>query len=47
MRNSIALRRRLSPVITGEVGYLNQYIFAGDRPDEIDHALTLAATFRF
>jgi hypothetical protein len=45
MRNQIALRRNLAEGLTGEVGYLNQYIFQGERPDEVDHALTLAITF--
>jgi hypothetical protein len=46
MRNQIALRRALGGGLTGEVGYLNQYIFQGDRPDEVDHALTFALTLR-
>jgi len=44
MRNQVALRRDLAKGLTGEVGYLNQYIFQGDRPDEVDHALTFAIT---
>lgn len=45
MRNQVALRHRLAPGVTGETGYLNQYIFQGARPDEVDHALTLALSF--
>ena len=47
MRNSIGLRRRIGPVVTAEAGYLNQYIFAGDRPDEVDHAFNIGLTFDF
>jgi len=42
MRNSVALRRGLAGGLTGEIGYLNQYIFGRDEPDEVDHVLTLA-----
>ncbi len=42
MRNQAALRGDLAKGVTGEIGYLNQYIFQGERPDEVDHALTIA-----
>lgn len=42
MRHQIALRRDIAPGLNAEVGYLNQYIFQGARPDEMDHALTVS-----
>lgn len=44
MRNQVALRGSIANGLSGEVGYLNQYIFQGERPDEADHALTFAIT---
>jgi hypothetical protein len=46
MRNQLALRRNLAEGLTAEIGYLNQYIFQGERPDEVDHALTFALSLR-
>jgi len=45
MRHTIALRRGLGGGFTGEIGYLNQYIFGRDDPDQVDHVLTLAVRF--
>jgi hypothetical protein len=45
MRNQLSLRRRLSEVMTGELGYLSQYSIADDGPDELVHALTFALSF--
>lgn len=45
MRNQLSVRRGLGDGVTGEVGYLNQYIFGRDDPDEMDHALTVAIGF--
>lgn len=47
MRNQAALRRRFGTALTGELGYLNQYSFAGARRDEMVHALTTALTLGF
>ncbi|HEY0114323.1 MAG TPA: DUF2490 domain-containing protein [Allosphingosinicella sp.] len=44
MRNQIALRRRFG-ALTGEVGYLNQYSFAG--AGQMIHAATLGITVGF
>lgn len=42
MRHQVALRRDIGPGLKAEIGYLNQYIFQGERPDEMDHALTFS-----
>jgi hypothetical protein len=47
MRNQVALRRDFGPVVTGEIGYLNQYRFGRGEEDTVDHALTLSLTFGF
>jgi hypothetical protein len=47
MRNQLSLRRKLSADLTGELGYLNQYVFANDGPDQVAHALTFALSFDF
>jgi hypothetical protein len=47
MRNQVALRRKLGGVLSGEIGYLNQYAFEPNGPDAIAHALTLGVTFDF
>jgi hypothetical protein len=47
MRNQVSLRRTFGDTLTGEAGYLNQYSFGGDEPDEVVHALTLALTIDF
>jgi hypothetical protein len=46
MRNQVALRRSLSEGVTGEIGYLNQYVFGRAGPDAVDHALTFAISLR-
>jgi hypothetical protein len=47
MRNQVSLRRKLSEVMTGELGYLSQYSIAEAGPDELVHALTFALSFDF
>jgi hypothetical protein len=46
MRNQVALRRRLAGGVTGEIGYLNQYVFGREGPDAVDQALTFAISLR-
>jgi hypothetical protein len=46
MRNQAALQRDLGGGLSGEVGYLNQYILGRGQADEVDHALTIALTLR-
>jgi hypothetical protein len=47
MRNQVSLRRKFGEVLTGELGYLNQYSLSGSGSDELVHALTVATTFDF
>lgn len=42
VRHQVAVRRDLAAGVKAELGYLNQYIFQGERPDEMDHALTFS-----
>ncbi len=46
-RNQLSLRRKLGEVLTGELGYLNQYSISDSGPDELVHALTVALTIDF
>ncbi len=47
MRNQLSLRRKFGEVLTGELGYLNQYSISSSGSDELVHALTVATTFDF
>jgi opacity protein-like surface antigen len=44
MRNLISLSLPLSKRITGEAGYMNQYIFVHGAPDEMDHIAYFTAS---
>ncbi len=41
MRNSIAVKRPLSRVLSADIGYLNQYTLESGGPNRMDHAVTL------
>jgi len=41
VRHQVSVRHNLGGGLRGEVGYLNQYVFGGDDPEETDHVLTV------
>ena len=48
MRNSAGISFPIAKFLQGDVGYLNQYLFASGRPHaEMDHALNMQLTINF
>lgn len=47
VRHQVSVRHDLGGGLTGEAGYLNQYVFVGDDPEEMDHVLTLGVGYSF
>jgi hypothetical protein len=42
MRNAVSINQKLTPTLSVEAGYLNQYGFVRRGDDTMDHAATLS-----